>query len=523
MKSNLLLIFLFSCFCSEAVFAQTPSSENILFVKKGSAGNGSSWTHAMGELAEALTWAGSNWDAEADGPLQIWVTSGRYLPTTNTANRNATFQLVKGVKVYGGFSGVEAVLTERDWAKNVTILSGDIDGNDVAAVITDVDQELKGNNSYTVVNGSGTDITASLDGFIITAGHNPSNGGGIYNDEGSPALVNLTITGNKAMYGGGLYNQGSSPELRHITISNNRAESGYGDGIFNDPDSHPILKNTIISGSWKEEVGSYAITFTDDDITPMLTIIAKPEQQKVYGAEDPVLTYTASGFLPGDNNTIFSGTLSRDIGEDVGSYPIKQGTLSADNYALAFIGSDFTINKSPQEITLVAPEELSLDVGIQALTVSSSSGLPVTIEVDDASVATLSGTDLHLQGPGVVTVTATQEGNQNYEAAAPVSTAIRVVESPKKNVPIRVHKALSPNGDGVNDFLFIDGIENYPENKFIVFDAGGNILADIAGYDNGSHVLFGEQLNDGTYFYYLDVTVDGRRERIKGFFEVKRK
>src|SRR5690606_22560636 len=273
------------------------SSDHILFVKKGNAGDGSSWATAMGELAEALVWAENNWDAAANGPLQIWVASGRYLPAANATDRNAAFRLVDGVEVFGGFSGEEGVLTERDWAKHVTILSGDIDDNDAAVVVTDTDQELKGNNSYTVVNGSGTGPTARLDGFIITAGcadeamagsHNLSNsGGGIYNDGGSPILVNLTITGNKAVYGGGVFNQQSAPDLRNVTVSNNRAESGYGDGIFNDTDSHPILKNTIISGSWADDAGDYAITFTDDDIAPVLTVVAKSEQHKTYGTEDP--------------------------------------------------------------------------------------------------------------------------------------------------------------------------------------------------------------------------------------------
>src|SRR5690606_124440 len=153
MKSNLLLMLIFSCCWGGYTWAQTPSSDHILFVKKGNTGNGSSWATAMGELAEALVWAENNWDAAANGPLQIWVASGRYLPATNATDRNAAFRLVDGVEVFGGFSGQEGVLTERDWAKNVTILSGDIDDNDAAVVVTDMDQELKGNNSYTVVNG----------------------------------------------------------------------------------------------------------------------------------------------------------------------------------------------------------------------------------------------------------------------------------------------------------------------------------------------------------------------------------
>src|SRR5690606_22100664 len=84
--------------------AQTQGSGNILYVKAGSNGNGSSWSNALGELSEALSWA-SSWDPANEGMLRIWVAKGRYLPTSNPSDRQATFQLVSGVQIYGGFSG----------------------------------------------------------------------------------------------------------------------------------------------------------------------------------------------------------------------------------------------------------------------------------------------------------------------------------------------------------------------------------------------------------------------------------
>ena len=65
---------------------------------------------------------------------------------------------------------------------------------------------------------------------------------------------------------------------------------------------------------------------------------------KTYGDEDPTLTYTAEGLLGGD--TLFSaltGALTREEGENAGSYAITLGTLSADNYTISFEGADFTI------------------------------------------------------------------------------------------------------------------------------------------------------------------------------------
>ena len=85
--------------------------------------------------------------------------------------------------------------------------------------------------------------------------------------------------------------------------------------------------------------------------TKAITITPASGQAKVYGATDPTLTYTASPALqPGDS---FSGALSRATGENVGSYPITLGTLSAgNNYTLSLSGTvNFTITAKPITIT----------------------------------------------------------------------------------------------------------------------------------------------------------------------------
>lgn len=74
-----------------------------------------------------------------------------------------------------------------------------------------------------------------------------------------------------------------------------------------------------------------------------LTVMADAKI-KSYGDENPTLTYTAEGLLGGDTLTgALTGALSREEGENVGSYAITLGTLSADNYTISFDGADFTI------------------------------------------------------------------------------------------------------------------------------------------------------------------------------------
>ena len=81
-------------------------------------------------------------------------------------------------------------------------------------------------------------------------------------------------------------------------------------------------------------------------ITPKpLTVTPDSGQGKTFGAADPELTWTQSGLVGGDP---ISGALSREAGEDPGTYKITQGTLSAGgNYSLKFTENVvFTIAKA---------------------------------------------------------------------------------------------------------------------------------------------------------------------------------
>src|SRR5690606_34081290 len=125
------------------------------------------------------------------------------------------------------------------------------------------------------------------------------------------------------------------------------------------------------------------------------------------------------------------------------------------------------------------------------LNASASSGLPVTVVGDDNLVASVVGTELLIHRLGTVRLTATQEGDKNYEAAEPVSIILRVTDATDDEGPVRVHRALSPNGDGINDFLIIEGIKDYPDNKLTILTRNGQRVFSINGYDNSSQVFRG--------------------------------
>ncbi|WP_434451574.1 BspA family leucine-rich repeat surface protein, partial [Sphingobacterium spiritivorum] len=89
---------------------------------------------------------------------------------------------------------------------------------------------------------------------------------------------------------------------------------------------------------FKLTINKAALTVTADTLS------------KEYGTADPSLTYTATGFVYSDDQTALTGTLSRAIGEAVGTYAISQGTLDAGNYSITFNGADLTITKATLNI-----------------------------------------------------------------------------------------------------------------------------------------------------------------------------
>ncbi|WP_345270304.1 choice-of-anchor Q domain-containing protein [Nibrella viscosa] len=183
-------------------------------------GDGTSWGQAFKTLTEALTAANTYASI-----TEIWVAKGLYKPTSNTANRGASFSMKNNVAIYGGFNGDEKSLAARPAINPVTgspsstTLSGDIDD----------DRTLNG-NSYHLFYNDGVDNTALLDGFVITGGNADdsgiiNSGGGIFNSKSSnPSLTNCSFVGNQATYrGGAIYNQGIGLKLTNCSFVGNQA------------------------------------------------------------------------------------------------------------------------------------------------------------------------------------------------------------------------------------------------------------------------------------------------------------
>ncbi|SDL79534.1 gliding motility-associated C-terminal domain-containing protein, partial [Pedobacter sp. ok626] len=104
-----------------------------------------------------------------------------------------------------------------------------------------------------------------------------------------------------------------------------------------------------------------------------ITVTANAGQNKVYGSNDPELAYTITSGGPLKSGDTFTGTLSRAVGENIGTtYAIGQGTLTAGiNYTLTYVGGNFAITKAPLVITADKKEKF-VGTANPVLTVSYS-------------------------------------------------------------------------------------------------------------------------------------------------------
>ncbi len=126
----------------------------------------------------------------------------------------------------------------------------------------------------------------------------------------------------------------------------------------------------------------YAIEFADGaflTITPCEVSVKADKKVKIYGDEDPSLSVTITkGFLKNNDRLedIAQGELSREEGENVGTYSIDRGDFSfGKNYVLTFESGSFEIIKRHITITAIeskktygdADPEFSFEVSAEGL------------------------------------------------------------------------------------------------------------------------------------------------------------
>jgi hypothetical protein len=207
--------------------------------------DGLSWDTAFTRLEDALQ-AAIFFD-------EIRVAQGTYVPdATGLGNpRDASFEIPAAAFLLGGFAGHAGQdPNERDVARFVTILSGDLNGDD----FTGGDNS---ENCSNVLTANLVGIETLLSGFTITGGRSDAlfappffpfgkPGGGLWT-VGSITVEDCRFVGNQSMAGGGMVSFEGSPVLRRCIFENNIAVDGGALTLFGTDD--PLPPNVAGGGS----------------------------------------------------------------------------------------------------------------------------------------------------------------------------------------------------------------------------------------------------------------------------------
>jgi len=205
------------------------------------ANNGSNWENAYSFLQDALADANSS-----SKPIEVWVAQGIYRPDrsatepSGSGDRNATFHLIDNVTIKGGFAGYgQTDPNARGIEEYKTVLSGDLDGNDVYvdnAFFLDMESSYF-ENSLHVVTAGGDGNVFRIDGIAVYGGHGGARaacGGGIWMDSGNLMVTDCRFRNNSAGNGGALWLGGGKVTLVQCTFTSNSAVMNRGGaGIYN--------------------------------------------------------------------------------------------------------------------------------------------------------------------------------------------------------------------------------------------------------------------------------------------------
>lgn len=342
---------------AESVEDFTPIlGQRTIYAKPGGTGLGNSWADA-----QDLIWA----MAASQPGDEVWAMAGTYKQTSQDLKILA-FTLKTGVNVYGGFTGSETSVAQRDWENNLTVLSSDLQGNDN---YTDNDLADYADNSYHTLRADAVG-GALIDGFTVEGGYavglvpydrgagffsrnsivtlknmtfrnNIANyaGGAIYNMgasgiimdnviiEGnaayagggmanlSPATADLyqvTFRQNSAKMGGGMHNDGASPTLQEVTFSQNGALYNGG-GMYNRKNASPVLSHLTFSENQALSGGG---VYNTDNASPQMDTVKFTDNDADNGAG--MYNYRSSS--PVMQQVTFKGNVARYLGGGMYNY-----------------------------------------------------------------------------------------------------------------------------------------------------------------------------------------------------------
>ena len=180
----------------------------------------------------------------------------------------------------------------------------------------------------------------------------------------------------------------------------------------------------------------------------------------------------------------------------------QNGTVNYN--AAQNVTQSLTVNKADQSITFNALPSKTFGDAPYNITATSTSGLPVSFSSANTGVAAVNGSMVTIIGVGTTTITAAQQGNSNYNAAA--------ITIPQTLTVVKANQSISFGtlvGKLYNDLPF-DLTASATSNLAVTYTSSNPTVATISGktvtiYGSGSTIITASQSGNGFYNAASDV------------------
>jgi len=310
-----------------------------------------------------------------------------------------------------------------------------------------------------------------------------------------------------------------------------------------------------LTPAFSPTTASYTISTGNATASMTLTPVSSDANAtiKVNGTSVTSGTVTGPIALTEGGQTVISTVVTAQDGATTKTYMVTVTRAPSTNATLSKLGpsisgltpafsstTSYTISTgnttASMKLTPVS-SDANATIKVNGTTVASgTTTAPITLAVGPNTITTVvtaqNGTTTKTY---TLTVTRASGGADSYVPIAigkgisvTIPIAIGTTETPTlADDGIQVHQGVSPNGDGINDFLQIDNISQYPDNKLMIMNRNGQLVFEAKGYDNSSKVFDGHGNRNGqmqlpgTYFYQLDYSVNGITKHKTGFIVLK--
>jgi PKD repeat protein len=404
--------------------------------------------------------------AIADGRRTLNSPYGNgFLAVTNAKSGTASsdsmvYALENITNATGAASSSGTVSASDSWAGAIATFKA------LAMAVPTLTGPAAGNYKVANLTGSVTITPKSLAVGGLTASNK------VYN-----ATTNVTVAGTAALLATEAPGSGGTGDGKPYT-GDTVSVTGTANGYFLDKNvgtNKPVnLSGLALAGSgstnYTLSLGSLAATISPLPITVAAVMASKTYDGTTTAAGTPTIT---PSLATGDTtNSLFqvfqdpnAGTTNKVL---VPSVSINDGNGGA-NYALTFQNFlNGTIAKASQTINFGALSSRTVGDAPFGLTATASSGLPVGYSSSDTNVATISGTNITIVADGSTTITASQTGNTNYNAATPVAQPLTVVSA----APTAGFTASPTNGYAPLRVVFTDLSSGSITNRHWAFGDG---------------------------------------------------